>query len=89
MGYTVLDMQRDCLLAANKAQVDNSKDDIVDALDELIHAIDEPPPGTGEGGEEEIDPAAIINKLQEAQDERKDDRKDRAADRRSDRRKAV
>jgi hypothetical protein len=47
-------MQRDVLLATNKAQVDNSKDDIVDALDDLIHVIDGVPP------DEEIDPSAIM-----------------------------
>jgi hypothetical protein len=61
MSYTVRDMQRDALLAANKAQVDHSKDEIVEALDALIHEIDNVPPAEG-GGEPEIDPPAIMAK---------------------------
>jgi hypothetical protein len=67
-------MQRDALLAANKAKVDNSKDDIVDALDELIHAID---------GEEEIpEPTFDFDKAKERHGARQSDRHNRTQDRR-------
>jgi hypothetical protein len=69
MSYTVQDMQRDCLLAANKAQVDHSKDDIVDALDDLIHAID---------GEEEVPaPSYDFAKAKERHGARQGDRRAR------------
>jgi hypothetical protein len=69
MGYTVRDMQRDALLAANKAQVDHGKDEIVDALDELIHAID---------GEEDVPaPSFDFEQAKQRHGARQSDRRDR------------
>jgi hypothetical protein len=77
MGYTVQDMQRDILLAANKAQVDHSQDEIVDALDEVIHAIE---------GEEEIPPPEFdFEQAKERHGARQSDRQNRTQERRNSR----
>jgi hypothetical protein len=51
MSYTIRDMQRDALLAANKAQVDHEKEDIAAGLREVAEAI---------STEVDIDPPAVM-----------------------------
>jgi hypothetical protein len=57
MGYTILDMQRDTLLACNKALADNSKKEITTGLGEIIAEYGDLP--------EPPNAAAVLTKLNE------------------------